>query len=116
VQNPLSGKKQVDRCTFESPLPKLAGECNRLVAKLAPAEHDRGTTLALQEWDTPQTAKPEIHELIAGYLLRGFLPVSRIWGNFSRYKPCAIFTSVTKYYAGQKILAVIVCQLKKKRL
>jgi hypothetical protein len=89
---------------------------HRLVAKLAPAEHDRGTTLALQEWDTPQTAKPEIHELIAGYLLRGFLPVSRIWGNFSRYKPCAIFTSVTKYYAGQKILAVIVCQLKKKRL
>jgi hypothetical protein len=38
----LLTKNQVD---FESPT--LAGECNRLVAMLAPAEHDRGKTPAL---------------------------------------------------------------------
>jgi hypothetical protein len=45
-----SAKNQVDRHTFESPTHKtLAGECNRLVAMLAPAEHDRGTTPALRQ-------------------------------------------------------------------
>jgi hypothetical protein len=34
-----------------------------LVAMLAPAEHDRGTTLA-------QNEKAEIHELTAGYFIR----------------------------------------------
>jgi hypothetical protein len=43
----LFAKNQVDRCTFESPSHKtLAGECNRLVTVLVPAEHDRGATLA----------------------------------------------------------------------
>jgi hypothetical protein len=41
-------QNQVDRRTFESPTHKtFAGECNRLVSMLVPAEHDRGTTLAL---------------------------------------------------------------------
>jgi hypothetical protein len=43
---------------------------------LAPAEHDRGATLALEQCDIPQTEKPEIHELTVGYLLTGFLPQS----------------------------------------
>jgi hypothetical protein len=47
-QNYIFAKDQVDRRTFESPTHKtLSGECNRLVAMLAPAEHDRGATCAL---------------------------------------------------------------------
>jgi hypothetical protein len=60
----LFAKNQVEGRTSESPTHRtLAGECNRLVAMLAPAEHDRGTTLA-------QNEKPEIHELTAGYFIR----------------------------------------------
>jgi hypothetical protein len=62
----------VDRRTFESPTHKtLAGLCNNVIVWLQ----------YLQPLlDIPQTEKPEIHELTAEYLLRGFLPQSLAFG------------------------------------
>jgi hypothetical protein len=47
---------------------------------IASAKHDRGATLALQERNVPQTEKPDIHKLTAGYLLTSFLPQSLQFG------------------------------------